>query len=189
MKLCDHILSIYRNEIENGNQPLYISTPKYVDKNATAEIYVIMKHKLQNYSLDGIQEYRYTDYRFPQERYFSVCIYLNNTAHRYAWRKNSFHRPCRYAPSDALTFFPLSIFARHSCNKHHCNIYGSCRSYNIPCRIQGRRACGRCTTSYFHTLPSKNLDSHIPIVHLTYYLFLSCVTIVSVQYLLFFTAR
>ncbi len=75
MKLCDHILSIYRNEIENGNQPLYISTPKYVDKNATAEIYVILKHKLQNYSLDGIQEYRYTDYRFPQERYFgcSAC--------------------------------------------------------------------------------------------------------------------
>lgn len=74
MKLCDHILSIYRNEIEHGNQPLYISTPKYVDKNATAEIYVIMKHKLQNYSLDGIQEYRYTDYRFPQERYFGCPV-------------------------------------------------------------------------------------------------------------------
>ena len=74
MKLCDHILSIYRNEIEHGNQPLYISTPKYVDKNATAEIYVIMKHKLQNYSLDGIQEYGYTDYRFPQERYFGCPV-------------------------------------------------------------------------------------------------------------------
>lgn len=74
MKLCDHILSIYRNEIEHGNQPLYISTPKYVDKNATAEIYVIMKHKLQDYNLDGIQEYRYTDYRFPQERYFGCPV-------------------------------------------------------------------------------------------------------------------
>lgn len=70
MKLCKHIQKLYRNEIEHGNQPLYVSTPKYVDKNATAEIYVIMKYKLRNYNLDGIKEYRYTDYRFPHERYF-----------------------------------------------------------------------------------------------------------------------
>ena len=73
MKLCKHILSIYRSEIESGNRPLYVSTPKYVDKNATAELYVIMKNKLQNYNMDGIEEYNYIDYHFPKERFFG-CV-------------------------------------------------------------------------------------------------------------------
>ena len=74
MHLCKHILSVYRNEIKQGNRPLYVSTPKYVDKSATAEIYVIMKNKLQSYDLNGLQEYRYTDYHFPRERYYGCPI-------------------------------------------------------------------------------------------------------------------
>ena len=74
MKLCEHILSVYSNEIKQGNLPLYVSTPKYVDKFATAEIYVIMKNRLQNYDLNVLQEYRYTDYHFPQERYYGCPI-------------------------------------------------------------------------------------------------------------------
>ena len=74
MKLCEHILQIYRNEIRHGNQPLYVSTPKFVDKFATAELYVVMNNKLQNYDLNGLQEYRYTDYHFPQEHYWGCPI-------------------------------------------------------------------------------------------------------------------
>lgn len=70
MKLCEHIVSIYCCEIKHGNQPLYVSTPKYVDNYATASIYVVMKNRLQTYNLDGIEEYRYMDYHFPKERYF-----------------------------------------------------------------------------------------------------------------------
>ena len=74
MKLCEHILPIYRNEIRHGNQPLYVSTPKFVDKFATAELYVVMNNKLQNYDLHGLQEYRYTDYHFPKEHYWGCPI-------------------------------------------------------------------------------------------------------------------
>ena len=30
MKLCEHIAGIYRNEIEHGNEPVFVSTPSYV---------------------------------------------------------------------------------------------------------------------------------------------------------------
>ena len=30
MKLCDHIAGIYRNEIEHGNEPVFVCTPSYV---------------------------------------------------------------------------------------------------------------------------------------------------------------
>ena len=74
MNLCKHILPVYRNEIKHGNRPLYVSTPKYVDTSATAEIYVTMKNKLQSYDLSELQEYRYTDYHFPRERYYGCPI-------------------------------------------------------------------------------------------------------------------
>lgn len=69
MKLCDHIAGIYRNEIEHGNEPVFVSTPSYVG-NGLANIYVHMKNKLQNYDIEGIEERFYKDYHFPLERYF-----------------------------------------------------------------------------------------------------------------------
>ena len=70
MKLCDHIAGIYRNEIEHGNEPLFVSTPSYVQKAATAKVYIIMKNKLQYYDIEGIDEKYETDYHFPSERYY-----------------------------------------------------------------------------------------------------------------------
>ncbi len=74
MKLCEHIALLYRNEINRGNEPLYISTPSCVDKSATANIYVIMKNKLQDYQIDGIEEHFYLDYHFPRERYYGCSL-------------------------------------------------------------------------------------------------------------------
>ena len=90
MKLCEHIARIYQNEIKHGNRPICVSTPKYADPHATAEMYVIMKKKLQNYRQDGIAEGYYTDYRFPKERYFSCAAcghYISGPAdeHQTEW--------------------------------------------------------------------------------------------------------
>ena len=73
MKLCEHIALLYRNEIEHGNEPLYVSTPSFVDESATANLFVIMKNRLQDYKIDGIEEHFYLDYHFPRERYYG-CI-------------------------------------------------------------------------------------------------------------------
>ncbi|MBR6709829.1 MAG: hypothetical protein IKL84_09175 [Clostridia bacterium] len=70
MKLCEHIAEIYRNEIKHGNRPIYVSTPQYVDRHASAKLYVIMKKRLQDYHASGIEERHYTDYHFPRERFF-----------------------------------------------------------------------------------------------------------------------
>lgn len=70
MKLCEHIAQIYRNEIEHGNEPLFVYTPNYVQKNAIAKMYVIMKNKLQNYCIEGVEEEFVIDYHFPFERYY-----------------------------------------------------------------------------------------------------------------------
>lgn len=69
MKLCEHIAGIYRNEIEHGNEPVFVSTPSYVG-NGLTEIYVIMKNKLQHYDIEGVEECFYRDYHFPSERYY-----------------------------------------------------------------------------------------------------------------------
>jgi hypothetical protein len=102
MKLCEHIVSIYSCEIKHGNQPLYVSTPKYVDKYATARIYVIMKNKLQNYNLDGIEEY--CDPVSEGGRFSSPCI------------------PCRSCGSFSQMFRKSLDKFRSQCYNHHITV-------------------------------------------------------------------
>ena len=74
MKLCDHIAGIYRNEIEHGNEPVFVSTPSYVG-NGLANIYVHMKNKLHNYDIEGIEVVYLNDTHYPLERSYrcSAC--------------------------------------------------------------------------------------------------------------------
>ncbi len=72
MKLCEHITMIYQNEIAFGNEPVFVSTPSFVDKYASAKMYVFMKKPLQAYKGDTIVEKTWIDCYSPKERYY-VC--------------------------------------------------------------------------------------------------------------------
>ncbi len=66
LSLCEHILPIYQNELKSGNRPLFVSTPCYVDKHASAEIVIYMRQKMKEYSRDGLQKCEDSDHHFPR---------------------------------------------------------------------------------------------------------------------------
>lgn len=74
MKLCEHLTPLYQNEMRHGNRPLFVSTPKYVDESATANIYVHMQNKLLQYEGNSVRSGTITDYHFPSERYYYCPI-------------------------------------------------------------------------------------------------------------------
>ena len=75
MNLCEHIAGIYRNEIEHGNEPVFVSTPRPNNKWSTAaDIYVLMKNKLQNYDIEGIEELFGNDTHYPLERCYRCTV-------------------------------------------------------------------------------------------------------------------
>ena len=68
MKLCEHIAPIYQNEIALGNEPVLVSTPGFVDKGASAHIYVHMKNPIAHYDAPFIEYTTTTTPYFPHER-------------------------------------------------------------------------------------------------------------------------
>ena len=73
MKLCEHLVPLYQNEMQRGNRPLFVSTPELTQKYPhppAANIYVNMQNKLFDYELEGIQSGERNDCHYPPERYF-----------------------------------------------------------------------------------------------------------------------
>lgn len=69
MKLCEHIAGIYRNEIEHGNEPVFVCTPNYNNSSETkSNMTVIMKNKLLDYDIEGIEVVYLNDTHYPLER-------------------------------------------------------------------------------------------------------------------------
>ena len=77
MKLCEHIAQIYRNEIEHGNEPVFVCTPNYDNSSETlANINILMKNKLQDYDIEGIEVVYLNDTHYPLEQSYR-CIACN----------------------------------------------------------------------------------------------------------------
>ena len=75
MKLCEHIVPIYQNEIKKGNEPLLVIVPSPDDMYASIRLGVLFKKPLGKYLFPLIEETTRFSVHFPNERYFlcQVC--------------------------------------------------------------------------------------------------------------------
>ncbi|MBE6552930.1 MAG: hypothetical protein E7666_01150 [Ruminococcaceae bacterium] len=68
MKLCDHVVLAYQEEIKAGNEPVFIVAPSPEDKYAHIKLCVIFKKPLQMHKLPNIEEVIWRDTWSPCTR-------------------------------------------------------------------------------------------------------------------------
>ena len=76
MKLCDHIVPIYQNEIQKGNAPELVVVPSPKDSCASAKLAVLFANPLGVYpEQKELEEKTFVSPHSPHERYYqcNVC--------------------------------------------------------------------------------------------------------------------